>query len=167
MIVYDNRFNANEWFVITAVLVGLAVVALLPKRFPRKASLVFYMCGVYSGFFFDHSLSVEPKSFYDVNDTSMFQVMDFISYWMYGPVSYLFFYVLDVLRLPIRFLPLYVFAWTLADLVLETFATHAGVFHYRHGYGIAFSMPVYLLTHSAWLVLYFAYRRIASSASSL
>lgn len=159
MIVYDTRFNANEWFIIVSLCIGIACILFFPKRFSRQVATVFLMCGVYSGFFFDHSLSVEPVSFYDVNDVSKFQVMDFISYWMYGPVSYFFFYIYDRLQPKPALIPLYILIWSLIAVGAEWLAVVCGVFHYRHGYQLAYSFPIYLLVQSCWIALYHGFKR--------
>ncbi|KPV44106.1 hypothetical protein AN477_08500 [Alicyclobacillus ferrooxydans] len=154
MIIYDTHFNANEWFIMISLCFGFVCVAFFPKRFPRQVAAVFLMCGVYSGFFFDHSLSVEPISFYDVNDISKFQLMDFLSYFMYAPFSYFFFYAYDRLQLKPSYIPLYILVWSLASVGIEWLAVLFGVFHYQHGYQLAYSLPIYLLVQSCWVALY-------------
>lgn len=154
MIVYDNRFNANEWFVILTLCIGIACIVFFPKRFGRQMTVVFYMCGVYSGFFFDHSLSVMPVNFYDVNDASKFQIMDFISYLGYGPFSYFFFYIYDRLQIRPSRAPIYILVWSLFSVGCEWLAVLCGVFHYQHGYMLAYSFPIYLFVQSCWAALY-------------
>lgn len=154
MIIYDTSFNANEWFIIVSLCIGFACMVLFPKRFSRQVFAVFFMCGVYSGFFFDHSLSVEPISFYDVNDVSKFQVMDFFSYFMYGPFSYFFFYIYDLLQPRSPLIPVYILTWALTSVGVEWLAKTLGVFHYLHGYQLAYSFPIYLLVQSCWIALY-------------
>lgn len=151
--VYDHHFNLNEWFIIGGLIIGISIMLFLPKRFPRNTSILFFTCGVYSGFFFDHSLSVQPVSFYDVNDSSSYQFMDFLSYLSYGPISYFFFYFYDRLR-PSSSL-FYILIWSLISIVLEGCAVKAGVFHYRFGYKLYYSFPIYLLVKSCWLYLYY------------
>lgn len=158
MVVYDHSFNHNEWSVMIGLCIGLFLVFVLPKRFPTRASFVFFMCGVYSGFFFDNSLSIQPVSFYDTMDTSVYQVMDYILYFAYGPISYLFFYVWDYMRLKSRALPLYLFIWVLIAMSVEWIGTLFGVFHYRHGYKIEYSMPIYLVIFCLWAMLYRYYQ---------
>jgi len=160
MIVYDTHFNSNEWFIITSLSIGIITLIFIPKRFPRKTAILFFMCGVFTGFFFDHSLSVEPVSFYDVNDKSTYQFIDFLSYISYGPLSYLFFHIYD--RFQPRSKPLYILIWALISLGGEWCATRAGVFHYRHGYNLYFSFPIYLLVQSIWIGFYY---RICGSHS--
>ncbi|WP_338113130.1 hypothetical protein [Paenibacillus artemisiicola] len=159
MIIYDTRFNANEWFVLGGFLVGIGLVLFLPKRFSMQRTILYYMCGVYSGFFFDHSLSVEPVSYYDVNDTSDYELMDFLSYFAYGAVGYLFFYVFDKLRVRMPYVPVYILAWSLASVGLEWISVRIGVFHYNYGYKLAYSFPIYLIVQTAWTMLFLRYGR--------
>lgn len=160
MKVYDNQFNANEWFVLIAVSVGILVVLVLPRRFTRMQTILFYMLGVYSGFFFDHTLSVQPVSYYDVNDVSKFQVIDFISYWMYGPLSYLFCYIVDWLHIRPSRISVFILMWSLVGFGIECVAVKVGVFHYLHGYRLWYSFPIYLLTESAWAILFYRFASI-------
>ena len=152
MIVYDHHFNWNEWSILIGCFLGLIVIRLLPKRFPLKTSIVFFMCGVYSGFFFDHSLSVEPVSFYDVNDKSSYQLIDFISYLTFGPASYIFFYIYD--RYKKISAPIYILLWAFFDIGLEWYSSRIGIYHYRHGYSLYFSFPIYLIVNSSWIAFY-------------
>jgi hypothetical protein len=158
MVIYDNHFNANEWFEIIGFCIGYLVLFILPRRFPLKITFVFVICGIYSGFFFDHSISIEPVDFYDVNDRSQYEIMDFISYLKFGPWSYLFFYIWDWLQFRFRFGPLYIFIWGLSSLGLEKLAVLCHVYHYKNGYGIMDSFPLYLLTLSIWSVLYYYFK---------
>lgn len=159
MIVYDHNFNTNEWFVIIALSIGIVTVVLLPKRFHRRVSAVFFMTGVFSGFVFDHSLSVQPISFYDVNDVSKFEVFDFISYWMYGAMSYMFFHFYDRFEMNAGWSALYVLGWALIGAGVEWFAGMMGLFHYQHGFKIYYSFIIYLIVNCFWLALYFRFKR--------
>lgn len=162
MIIYDNHFNTNEWLIVAGLCFELIILILLPKRFPRKISIAFFMCGVFTGFFFDHSLSVEPVNFYDVNDNSSFEVMDFLSYWTYGLVSYLFFYIYDWLRN--ISIPFYILLWSVASTGIELFSSYTGIFHYRDGYSPNYSFVIYLLVQSLWIAFY--YRFYGSNTTS-
>lgn len=155
-VVYDNRFNTNEWTVILTLCVGVLTVFLLPKRFPKKIAIIYFMCGVFFGFFFDHTLSVLPVSFYDVNDTSRFQVMDFLSYVMYGPYSYMFFYLYDRWSIKPRFSVAWIAMWTFLSTGFERLNVALGVFHYTgHGYNIFYSFVIYFLVGSIWVGFYY------------
>lgn len=158
MIVYDHGFNLNEWSIVIGLCVDSILMMILPKRFPRKTTVVFYMLGVFTGFFFDHSLSVEPVSFYDVNDNSSYQIMDFVSYFCYGPYSYMFFYFYD--RIKPRSTPLYILVWSLLSTGIGMYYSYAGVFHFRHGYTFYYSFLIYLMVYSCWIFLYHRYSQV-------
>lgn len=151
---FDHHFNANEWFIVIALIVGSIVVLWLPRRFSRQTTCVFLLCGVFFGFLFDHTLSVFPVSYYEINDSSSFEVMDFMSHVIYAPFSYLFFYLYDYFNIKARSSPLYILAWTFASIGIERFCMNIGVFHYHHGFTIYYSFVIYLLVQSSWLLIY-------------
>jgi hypothetical protein len=151
--VYDTRFNLNEWAILIGLFVGVITILLLPRRFSNKTAIVFVVCGIFTGFFFDHSVSVQPVSFYDVNDNSSYQFFDFLSYLAFGFISYLFFYIYD------RFRPMskaiYILLWSIMYIGLEYCAQLVGIYHYNHGYNIFYSFPIYLLVCSCWVGFYY------------
>jgi hypothetical protein len=156
--VYDNHFNLNEWTILGALFVSVITVVLLPRRFPLKKSIVFFVCGIFTGFVFDHSVSVQPVSYYDVNDNSSYQFFDFLSYLTFGPKSYLFFYIYD--RVKPFSKSIYILLWSLFDTGIEYCADLVGVYHYNHGYTIFYSFPIYLLVCSCWLGFYYRCRKM-------
>ncbi|KPV42535.1 hypothetical protein AN477_16980 [Alicyclobacillus ferrooxydans] len=162
IITYDNQFNANEWFVIVALFLGLFVTFKLPSRFSRKLSALYFLCGISFGAFFDLTLGTIPRSFYDIGDSSTYQFVDFLSLLMYGPFSYLFFYLYDFLKLNLKLSPLYILSWTLLSLGTEWLGVQLGVFHYHYGYGLQISFVIYLIVHSLW-VLFFYLMKLADT----
>jgi hypothetical protein len=90
-IIYDHQFNANEWFGMIGLVSGLFMMFILPKRFTRKLTILFCLCGITFGTLADHYLSTVPKSFYDTGNTSAFDFPDALTLLMYGPYGYLFF----------------------------------------------------------------------------
>jgi len=151
---YDNQFNANEWFVIISIVVGLLLVFALPKRFSKKTSAVYLLCGVFIGFFFDHTLSVLPVSFYDLNDSSRVEWTDFLSHVMYGSYSYFFFYLYDYLKVTPRYFLIYILVWAFLSAGIEKLFLIFGVFHYRHGYNLSYSFIIYLIVLSLWVAFH-------------
>ncbi|MCI3923799.1 hypothetical protein MO973_26585 [Paenibacillus sp. TRM 82003] len=160
MTVWDHGgWNANEWFVLGFTLLGFGLVWLLPRRFTRSASTLFVLFGAYFGVLFDHAIAVEPFDFYDVNDTSAFTFMDFVTYVMYGPFGYVFLYIYDRLGLPKRWAPAYILVWTAFAIALEGWGAKLGVFHYKNGYEFDYSSSVYLTLQICMLGLYYGMRR--------
>ncbi len=154
MKVYDHAFNANEWFVILSVIVTNLVIWFVPKIFSKLESIGYYIFGIYIGLFFDHTISIKPWDFYDVNDKSAYEFIDFLSYIMYGPFAYffLYFYVRwNITRMKI--IP-YIFVWSAFSLLMEWMGVKIGLFHYDKGYKMYWSFPIYLFSQSLLIVFY-------------
>ncbi|MBB2479507.1 hypothetical protein H5P36_04840 [Bacillus sp. APMAM] len=154
-IVYDNHFNENEWFVIISFCIGAMLVYCLPRRFPKKITYVFLMCGVFFGIFFAHTLSVVPVSYYDIGDTSHLELFDLLSQFNYGPYSYLFFYFYDRFRINPKFSPIYILFWSFFSIGSERLSDAFGVYHYTNGYNIFYSFAIYLCVFSFWVPFYY------------
>jgi hypothetical protein len=153
-IVYDDAFNANEWFVILGFVSLSVLIWLTPKLFPLLEGIAYFVYGVFTGMFFDHTISVKPWDFYDVNDTSAYQVIDFLSYLMYGPFSYFFIYFYVKLGIKGFWHILYLFIWISFSMGMEWIAVQIGVFHYNKGYKMYWSVPIYLIIQSMQIIFY-------------
>lgn len=164
-IVYDSHFNANEWFVILGLCIGLCMMFILPSRFPRKLFILYFMIGVTFGALSDHNIGTVPISFYDTSDTSAFDIADIPAILMYGPYSYLFFYLYEFLKVKNSFIPVYILSWALISTGIEWVAVRLGVFYYHHGYWLGISFVIYLLVHSVWVVFFHLIKRTDANAS--
>jgi hypothetical protein len=165
VIIYDTHFNGNEWFILIGLCIGYTVMFVLPRRFSRKQAILFGLYGIFGGLFCDHTLSVDPFNLYDVNDTSNFTFMDFLSYLMYGPFGYIFAYVYDKFNIKPSWIPVYILAWSLIAICVEAFAVHAGVFHYSKHYKLAYSFPIYIFFQSGEIALYYGIKNAAKKKS--
>jgi len=152
--VYDQKFNSNEWFLIGILTIGVILVWKLPRIFPIKESLVYFIGFVFIGMVFDHTIGIKPFDYYDVNDSSSYELMDFLSYMTFGPFGYLYIYFYDFFKIKNSHNTIYVFLWTIVTLVTEYIAQILGVYHYKNGYTIYYSFPIYLLTLMSYLYLY-------------
>jgi hypothetical protein len=151
---YDNRFNQNEIFVL-ALLLFYIVVFKLPRRFPTLISIVLILFGIASAIFMDHAISLQPYDFYDVNDNTKYNIFDFLLYCGYGPFSYFMIYIFDIFNLKKHHSVFYITAFSLVALGFEWVADMLGVFHYKNGYKIIYSYPIYLVIFSILFMLYF------------
>lgn len=154
MKVYDHGFNENEWFVIASILVMNLAIWLAPRIFSKLEAIGYYIFGIYIGLFYDHTISIKPWDYYDVNDNSSYQVIDFLSYIMYGPYGYffLYFYVKFNIR-GLRTIP-YVLVWSAFSVLMEWIGVKVGLFHYDKGYKMYWSFPIYLLSQSMMILFY-------------
>jgi hypothetical protein len=153
-VVYEEAFNWNEWFILVS-LAGLSLLVwITPKIFSWAEGTVHYLYGIYTGMFFDHTISVRPWDFYDVNDNSDYQFIDFLGYVMYGPYSYFFIYLYVKLGIKGYMNIVYIIIWTCFSLLMEWAAVKLGMFHYDKGYKMYWSVPAYLLVQSGQIVFY-------------
>jgi hypothetical protein len=153
-IIYDNKFDGNEWFAICMIVIGAAAIMFLPKRFTKTEALFNLMVGVVLGLMFDHTIAVPPLDLYDINDQSQYQLFDMISYLMYSPFGYLFIYFYYKLRFKGLYLLLYILIWTGFGICIEYLGVIVGVFHYKDNYKLYYSIPIYLMVQSLHLSLF-------------
>lgn len=160
MITYDtNMFNKNEWFVI-ALLAFYILVFLLPKRFSLFISIIFILYGIaVAGVTFDFILGGPTLDYYDDNNNSKYEIIDFLLYNSYGSFSYLIVYYFDKFKLEKKHITLLIFTLAIISLGFERIGDILGVFHYKNGYRIEFSFPVYLIVYSILFILYFRLHR--------
>jgi hypothetical protein len=154
VIVYDHSFNQNEWFVLSLLVFGGLLLFLLPKRFSLYHSICYCLFGIFISMFYDHTISVLPFDFYDVNDSSLFEWMDFLSYVIYAPFSYLYVYLHDRFQLKPKYIPIYMLIWAIASIGMEWLALYFKLYHYKNGYQLAYSIPIYLITQCLLLALF-------------
>lgn len=154
MKVYDTAFNQNEWYVIGSIFVLNLAIWLMPKIFTKLEALGFYIFGIYTGLFYDHTISIKPWDYYDVNDTSSYQFIDFLSYIMYGPFGYFFLYFYAKWKLKGFKIIVYILVWSGFSLLMEWIGLKVGLFHFDKGYKMYFSFPIYMLSQTMLLLFY-------------
>jgi hypothetical protein len=153
-IIYDNRFDLNEWAIIIMLVIGTGLIWICRKRFPVKELIVYWLFCFFMGMVFDTIISIEPFDFYDINDNSMFELMDFLTYLGYGVYGFFFVYLYDLLKIKAVHAPAYILLWALLSVFTEYIASLIGVFHYKNGYNTFYSLPTYLFVLSLQLLVY-------------
>jgi hypothetical protein len=151
---YDSHFNANEWFVIAMIVVGVIMILILPKRFTPIQTLFTLLIGIVFGLIFDQTIGIPPFDFYDIGDRSTHQLFDIFSYSMYAPFGYLFIYIYKWLGLKGFYIIPYIVIWSLLSIATEWVSLLVGLFHYKHGYKLIFSVPIYLFLQSIHYLLF-------------
>lgn len=159
MKIYDQQFNQNEWFVIFVFIISFFIILKLPMRFSKATTFTLVLLGIFIGMFADHTISIPPFDFYDVNDKSAYEAFDFLTYVMYGPYAYLFLYLYDYFKISGIKVILYIILWTSLGILMEYMAHLLGVFHYKQGYRLLFSIPIYLWIQSLVLVYFHILKR--------
>lgn len=152
--VYERVFDWNEWFVIGSLFGLVTFIWKLPKIMSYLEGTAHFLYGMLIVIFYDHTISIKPWDFFDVNDSSAFQLMDFLSYIMYGPYAYIFIYLYKKLGIKGYKNLLYVSAWSLFSFLMEWLALKAGVYHYDKGYNMFWSVPIYLIAQIGQIIFY-------------
>lgn len=152
-IIYDNQFNLNEWTCIGFIVIGFAFYFSLPKLLSHSATTINMLFGIVTGLMFDHTIAIQPLDLYDVGDEAKYQWFDLFSYTMYAPFGYIFIYFYIYWKLASRraWTILYVVCWSLLGVGVEWIGVHTGIFHYKRGYEITYSFPIYLYVQSLHL----------------
>jgi hypothetical protein len=159
MKIYEDAFDANEWFIIGSLIVLHTALWLAPKIFSKLETIGLYFFGVNIVLFFDHTISVKPWDYYDVNDSSAFQFMDFLSYVSYGPYGYFFIYLYEKLKVSgLKTIP-YLLIWSGFSMIMEWVGVQLGMMHYEKGYEMKWSFPIYLSVQSLLLVFYYLVKK--------
>jgi len=153
-IVYDVGFNANEWFVLGTIVAGAVSIALAPKRFTPTQAVFNASIGIFLAHAFDHTLALPPFDYYDLNDQSAYQLFDLISYAMYLPYGYFFIYFAQLFRVRGLLIIPYIGLWVSFGIAVEWCSLRLGVFHYKHGYTLMYSIPVYAFLQTLHLAVY-------------
>lgn len=152
--VYDTHFNGNEWFVIGITILNLTAMWFLPRTYSPLQMTFNMLIGITFGLLFDHTIGIPPYDLYDLGDHSNYQLFDLLSYVMYAPFGYWFIYGYERLRMYEFMTIVYILCWAGMALVMEWLGVRIGVFHYKHGYQLAYSLPIYLSLLSIHLLMY-------------
>ncbi|WP_261134409.1 hypothetical protein [Bacillus sp. Marseille-Q3570] len=154
MKVYENSFDSNEWFVIVSLVLFIFLIWITPKIFSFIEGTAHFVYGFFIGMFYDHTISVPPWDFYDVNDNSGYQFIDFLSYLMYGPYSYFFIYLYAKLNIKGYMTVVYLLIWLGISLLIEWIAIKVGIFHYEKGFKMFWSAPIYMSAQILQIIYY-------------
>lgn len=153
-IIYDNQFNGNEWFVVGLTVLFMAPIWWFPRRFSPTQTTFNLFIGIAFGLLFDHAIFIPPFDLYDVGDQSKYEIFDIISYVMYAPFGYWFIYWYEWMRIRGFLTILYILMWSGFAVLVEWLGVMVGLFHYKNGYLLLYSFPIYLILLSVHLGLY-------------
>jgi hypothetical protein len=163
--IYDQQFNLNEWYLIVLLFIVAILFFYLPKRFSTQVTIVFLLFGTYTGYITDFLIGIDPLNFYDVNDSSKYTMSDLVTYIIFGPWSYFYFYIYDRLRLTTKHAPLYILIWSCIGIMVEWVSHEIGVYHYRNGYTIYYSLMIYIIVQSIGLIMFYLVKNSSRSES--
>ncbi|MFC5452328.1 hypothetical protein [Paenibacillus aestuarii] len=149
MILYlPLKFDANEWFILIAILFVFTTVLLLPKRFSTLFIVFMMLFNVFIGQTVDYLIAVPPYDLYDVNDRPDYELFDFLLYFLlYPPSAYIVLYFYSKWKIKGLYVIAYILGCALLTTGLEWIAHFLHVFTYK-GWKLVYSFPVYIGVYS-------------------
>ncbi|UFU01126.1 hypothetical protein KO561_09390 [Radiobacillus kanasensis] len=150
---FPEAFDKNEWAVIIGILINIIIFMCLPKRIPKEITPLIILLSMSYPKILDHSLAVSPLNYYDIMDSTKYEIFDLLLYGVYPAFGYLFVYILDYFKLKGFQLFWYLLAWNLFAVGVEYLLIKLGIFVYK-GWSLAYSLPIYTIVLSLTLLFY-------------
>ncbi|ULT54792.1 hypothetical protein L1999_16755 [Neobacillus drentensis] len=144
LLYFPSKFDGNEWTIILALLLNILVFTFLPKRIPKEITPLLVLLSISFPKIMDTTLAVKPLNFYNLNDTSQYEIFDLALYGVYPAFGYLFIYFYDYYKFKGYGLVLYFIIWSLAGVSVEFLLVHFHVFVYK-GWQLFYSLPIYIV----------------------
>jgi hypothetical protein len=144
MILWET-LDLNELSILMFLFVGFITIGLLPKRLPRSITILSLLWGTASAKFFDFTIGGGLIDFYTVNDSPRYELFDFLYYILFAPFGYLFVYFYEKLKINKKTFVIYVVSWSLTGIVINWLFTILGIIHFKNGYILPYSFPVFLV----------------------
>jgi hypothetical protein len=154
MMLTEKGFGLNDFFVIGAVLVSWTIYFLLPKIFSEQVTVLIFLYSVTAAGILDNSFGAAPFDFYDIMDGPAYTVMDVVVYFLYPPFGYIFLFIYQKLHISNRFLVLFILVFSVISFGFEWVNFKMGVFHYKSGYSIIYSVCVYLIVQPIFVLFF-------------
>src|SRR5690606_18599726 len=123
-------------------------------RFPLSVTLLLLFFGPTFACMLDSTIGAYEFNYYDIMDGPAYTLMDLAVYFLYAPFGYFLIYFHDMLRLSGYYTLVYAICWSLASTGFEYILLELNVFHYNHGYQLAYSFPIYLASVTFLLIYY-------------
>ncbi|MEH7073280.1 hypothetical protein [Neobacillus drentensis] len=150
----ENNFGLNDYFVIFAVILSWGIYLLLPKVFSKQMTILIFLYSLTTAGLFDNSVGAPPFDYYDIMDGPAYTVMDVVVYFLYPPFSYLFLFLYKKFQIQDSYLVFFIISFTALAIGVEWVNHKMGVFHYKNGNSIIYSVCAYLFIQSLLVVLY-------------
>jgi hypothetical protein len=154
MMLVENKFDLNDYFVIFAVILSWGIFFFLPKVFSKQLTILIFLYSLTAAGLFDNSVGAEPFDFYDIMDGPAYTIMDVVVYFLYPPFSYLFLYLYKKYQIRDKYLVFFISSFTAAAIAVEWVCYKTGVFEYKNGNSIHYSVCAYLFIQSLLIVIY-------------
>ncbi|TVY09086.1 hypothetical protein [Paenibacillus cremeus] len=153
MIELPVSFDANEWFILSSLIITYGLMLLLPKRFPRTITILLFLFTTIIAKMFDLILATPPYDLYDINDTPGYELFDLFTWFLYPPFGYFLVYLYDRWHLNGIYKWFYILAFSMFSVGFEWLTNQFHVYQYN-GWNVIYSLPIYLIVICFTLLYY-------------
>ncbi|MBD0378879.1 hypothetical protein [Paenibacillus sedimenti] len=154
MVFIEGKFDLNDYFLISCIIVAYGVIYFMPRRFSVSISLLLLIFGSTVASMLDNSIGGGIFDLYDIMDGPAYSVMDLVAYLLYAPFGYLLIYFYDLFQIKGMKTIGYIALCSLISVIFEWICVQAGVFTYKNSYMIYYSFCIYLFTQSCTILFY-------------
>ncbi|MFD2444240.1 hypothetical protein ACFSO7_09685 [Bacillus sp. CGMCC 1.16607] len=156
----ENSFGLNDYFILILIVVLWAIYFLLPIKFSKQVSILIGLYCITVSSVLDNTFGALAFDYYDIMDGPDYTIMDIAVYLIYPPFGLFFIYLFEKLRISRKtYLP-FIFVCSLFSLGFEWFSHLMNVFEYKNGYGIRYSLFIYIIVQSLFIAFYKKIRKL-------
>jgi hypothetical protein len=150
----EAGFGFNDYCLLGLIIITWGIFFYLPKLFSKQFTVLTFVYSITFPSIIDNSFGVTPFDFYDIMDGPKYTGMDLVVYLLYLPYGYIFLYFYKKFCLSDNYIVVFISIATIISLCFEWINHKMGIFHYKHGYQIIYSICFYLLSQSILIVYY-------------
>lgn len=150
----ESGFGFNDYCLIGVILITWCVFFFLPKVFSKQFTVLIFLFGLTIPSIMDNSFGVAPFDYYDIMDGPKYTGMDLVVYLIYPPFGYFFLYFYKKFCTSDKYIVFFISLATIFSFCFEWINHKVGIFHYKHGYQIIYSICFYLLVQTILIVYY-------------
>jgi hypothetical protein len=150
----ETGFDINDYCVLSGVIITWGIYFFIPKLFSKQFRVLIFLFSLTVASIMDNSFGVTPFDYYDIMDGPKYTGMDLVVYLLYPPYGYFFLYFYKKFCLSDTYIVFYISSATFISICYEWFLHNVGVFHYKNGYQIVYSICFYLFFQSILIIYY-------------
>ncbi|ASK63804.1 hypothetical protein CFK37_17390 [Virgibacillus phasianinus] len=143
-----GTFDKNEIVILLMLVIFYSIFFLLPKKFCRDITALFFLWGLTIGIFFDFTIGGGLIDYYKLNDSNEYGLNDMLYYLSFAPFSYFFIYFYELLQINAKTFIWYVVGWSLLGVGLQWVFTLVDIVNFKNGYKLLYSLPVFMLSQT-------------------
>jgi hypothetical protein len=150
----ESGFGFNDYCLLGIITITWGIFFFIPKIFSKQITVLIFVYSLTVPSIIDNSFGVKPFDFYDIMDGPKYTGMDLVLYLLYPPYAYFFLFCYKKYCKSDKYIVLFISLATLFSFSFEWLIHQIGIFHYKHGYQIIYSIYFYLISQTILILFY-------------